>query len=154
MYAIFEFYDLNMVKVLENNGGFMKRKQRFNGTIIIGDPCEMVKSEEDWQLSLYGEKMEKIGIKEYITIEFDEDINVVDDSGNILGSFCTDSSLITVMYLDDLLRYNLDFDQHIKYPENWAIIKDFNGEISYKSKNYTVTIYGNGNINFKTIEEE
>ncbi len=43
------------------------------GDIIIGDPCEMVKSGKDWQLCALGERMEKLGIKSFLFVEFSED---------------------------------------------------------------------------------
>ncbi len=130
-------------------------KKSFKGTIIIGDPCEMVKSEEDWQLSKYGKKLNKLGFKKYLFIEFEEECPVViDSSNNKLGSFCTDSALIVVTLLDELLQYNPQFDQHIEYPENWTVIENFEGIVSSFEKDDCKFIQGKGNINFITNYSE
>ena len=128
---------------------------KFLGDIIIGDPCEMVKSEEDWQLCEWGERMEKLGIETFLFVEFEEDAPmVVDENGNTLGSFCTDSCAVVVTRLQELLSYNPQFSQHIEYPENWTVIKNFDGVISSKVVRDNTFIVGKGNINFKTIFEE
>ncbi len=130
-------------------------KKSFKGTIIIGDPCEMVKSEEDWQLSKYGKNLDKLGFKNYLFIEFEEECPIVKDSNNNeLGSFCTDSALIVVTLLDELLQYNPQFDQHIEYPENWTVIENFEGIVSGFEKDGCKFIQGKGNINFITTYPE
>ena len=139
----------------EFSGVFMKRKLEVKGTIIIGDPCELVKSEEDWQLCKWGEHLEKIGLKNFLYIEFEEDApNIVDSNGNKLGSFCTDSAVIVVLLLDDLLNYNPNFNEHIAYPQNWTIIKDFCGTVKPKTIAGVKHIIGEGNISFHTVFEE
>ena len=116
-----------------------------SGDIIIGDPCEMVKSEEDWQACEWGEHLENIGFKNYICAEMEEECpNVIDGNGKMLGTFCTDSCMVAIVKLDDLLAYNPTFDQHISYPKNWTIIKDFNGTIKVEDN----VITGDGNISF------
>lgn len=127
----------------------------FNGTIIIGDPCEMVTSGEDWQKCNWGEHMEKIGINHFLYVEFEEDATaVVSDTGAKLGSFCTDSCAIVVMYLADLLKYNPSFNQHIEYPENWTVIHNFVGKIETKIIEDYKHIIGKGNISFDTVFED
>lgn len=122
------------------------------GDIIIGDPCEMVCTEEDWQLCEWGEHMEKLGINNYLYIDFkDEAQKIVDNSKNILGTFCTDSSAIVIMKLDDLLNYNKTFNQHIVFPENWTIIRKFKGTITSEFINDRCVIKGYGNICFFNI---
>ena len=133
----------------------MKRKLDIKGTIIIGDPCEMVKSNEDWQLCHWGEHLEKLGLRDFLYVEFEEDCpDVVDREGNKLGSFCTDSAVVVVLLLDDLLKYNPEFNDHITYPQNWTIIKDFCGTIKPKTIAGEKYIIGEGNISFHTILPE
>lgn len=134
----------------------MRKKENFKGTIIIGDPCEMVVSEDDWQRTKWGEKMHLIGFNKYISFECEEDRpNVINyDSKEILGTYCTDSCMICIVYLDDLLKYNPTFNQHIEYPENWTVIKDFNGKIRVKVKNDYPIVVGKGNVNFYTESNE
>jgi len=130
----------------------MANEVAFKGDILIGDPCEMVKSGKDWQLCAWGERMEALGIETFLYADFQEDCpNVVDEQGNVLGSFCTDSSAVVVTTLQELLRYNKEFDQHIKYPKNWTVIKDFEGTVSVKNLNGEKVIEGKGSINFRTV---
>ena len=130
----------------------MRKKAYFKGTIIIGDPGEMVVSEDDWQRTKWGEKVHLIGFNKYISFECEEDRpNVINyDSKEILGTYCTDSCMICIVYFDDLLKYNPTFNQHIEYPENWVVIKDFNGKIRIKVKNDDPIVVGKGNVNFYT----
>lgn len=98
--------------------------------------------------------MEKLGIKDFLCVEFEEDVpKIADDNGNILGTFCTDSCRVAVMCLNDLLTYNKSFDEHIKYPENWTIIKNFIGTVAYEVIGEKSFIIGKGNISFQTIDE-
>lgn len=127
----------------------------FNGTIIIGDPCEMVASEEDWQKCNWGKHMEKIGINHFLYVDYEEDCpTVVSDTGAKLGSFCTDSCAIVVMYLEDLIKYNPAFNQHIEYPENWTIMQDFVGKVTIKIIKGDKHIIGIGNVSFNTVFED
>lgn len=99
--------------------------------------------------------MEKIGISHFLYIDYEEDIpTVVSDTGAKLGSFCTDSCAIVVMYLEDLIKYNPMFNQHIEYPENWTIIKNFVGKVGTKIIEGDKHIIGIGNINFNTVFED
>ena len=134
----------------------MRKKAHFKGTIIIGDPCEMVVSEDDWQRTKWGEKMHLIGFNKYISFEFEEDRpNVINyDSKENLGTYCTDSCMICIVYLDDLLKYNPTFNQYIEYPENWVVIKDFDGKIIVKIKDDYPVVVGKGNVNFYTESNE
>lgn len=127
----------------------------FNGTIIIGDPCEMVVSEEDWQKCNWGKHMEKIGINHFLYVDYEEDFpTVVSDTGEKLGSFCTDSCAIVVLYLEDLIKYNPMFNQHVEYSENWTIIQNFVGKVKTKMIEDNKHIIGIGNINFDTVFED
>lgn len=134
----------------------MRKKENFNGTIIIGDPCEMIVSEDDWQRTKWGEKMHLIGFNKYISFECEEDSpNVINyDSKEILGTYCTDSCMICIVYLDDLLKYNPTFNNHIEYPESCTVIKNFNGKIRVKVKKGYPIVVGKGNVNFYTESNE
>ncbi|MDE7300952.1 MAG: hypothetical protein K2N47_02155 [Clostridia bacterium] len=129
----------------------------FNGTIIIGDPCEIVKSDEDWQLCEYGKHLDRLGFTDYLYIVSDEVAPIVKgDLGNILGSFCTDSGIVVVALLDELLKYNPTFDmhKHIYYKDNWTVIENFNGTVNYYENDENTYIEGKGNINFITVYED
>ncbi len=132
----------------------MQNKLKINGDIIIGDPCEMVKSEEDWEICEYGSRMDKLGINNFMCVEYEEDApDVIDENGNIIGSLCTDSGMIVVTKLIDLLNYDPEFNQHITYPENWTVIKNFNGDIEVRENDDSVQLIGKGNISFFTKTE-
>lgn len=90
----------------------------------------------------------------------------------ILGQFCADAGLVSVFLLDEVLKYNPDFDYHInnKWTTTW--IKDFDGdaEITHREikipktdEEYNeipgefnieeeVSVIGKGNINFFTSQ--
>lgn len=129
----------------------MKKKLKICGDIIIGDPCEMVKSEEDWELCEYGTHMDKLGINNYMCIEYEEDApDVIDNNGNIIGSFCTDSCMLVITKLSSLLEYNSEFNQHIMSPDNWTLIENFDGDIEVKETDDGIQLIGKGNICFYT----
>lgn len=95
----------------------------------------MVKNENDWHLCEYRENLRKLGFQTFLSIEFEEDSPLVVDDKNIkLGSFCTDSSVVAIVLLDELLTYNSEFNQHNEYLDNWIVIKDFDGIINSKIK--------------------
>lgn len=139
-------------KLFKKNKIEKTKSLAFKGTIIIGDPCEMVISEDDWDKSMYGEKMDLIGFENYLSFEFEEDspkvINC--DTRKKIGSYCTDCCMICIVYLEELLKYNSDFNQHIEYPENWTVIENFNGCISILNNKDYLSIVGQGNVNFYT----
>lgn len=133
----------------------MKNSIRITGDLIIGDPMEMVKSEEDWQLCEYGERMDKLGIKDFLCAEGEEDVPaVIDDKGNMLGSFCSDSGMVVVMRLDDLLAYNNDFYKHIDYLGEWIVINGFDGIVTAEIVDGEFCLSGEGNISFHTSHED
>ena len=69
----------------------------FKGDVIILDPANVAKDEEDWQTILadtYDKvELEKIGIDTYISFDAmgESRAKVVNEDGNVLGEFCTDS---------------------------------------------------------------
>ena len=58
--------------------------------------------------------------------------------------------MICIVYLEELLKYNSDFNQHIEYPENWTVIENFDGCISILNNKDYLSIVGQGNVNFYT----
>lgn len=75
----------------------------------------------------------------------------------ILGSFTADSGTVSVMLLEDVLRYNPDFDYHITKPRTTTWLKNFDGKIKIcrmrnaRNQKY-IKIEGKGNINFFTAQ--
>lgn len=129
---------------------------------------------DDWELCNYGEDMEVLGIKNYIcrdTLYGDWSCTTYDaDTHEELGEFCADAGMVGVFLLDEVLKYNPDFDYHIECPWTTTLIRDFDGEIDFeivhtegiyeddtkfhskgeKWEDDSVSVVGKGNINFET----
>ena len=76
--------------------------------------------------------MESLGFENCICFdEGDEYGNKVinTDTNEVIGSFCTDSSYLVIMYFEDLMNYNPNFSDHIEWPDSNTIIKNFDGEL-------------------------
>lgn len=128
----------------------------------------------DWDLSNCGTSMEALGIKNYIcrdTLYGDWSCTTYNsDTHEKLGEFCADSGMVGVFLLDEVLKYNPDFNYHIERPWTTTLIKDFDGEIDFeiihtegvfendtefyskgeKWEDDSVIVVGRGNINFET----
>lgn len=71
-----------------------------------------------------------------------------------IGKFCADAGMVCVLYLDEVLKYNPDFEEEYM-GKSWVVtvIKDFDGEVEYVvDKNTEAHIIGTGNINFFTVQ--
>lgn len=144
---------------------------KFKGDIIITDPCYICK-DGDWHRCNCGDNMEILGINTYIcrdTIYGDWSCTTFNsDTGKDIGGFCADAGMVAVLLLDEVLKYNPDFDYHIERPWTTTLIKDFDGEVNFevvhtegeyeedteywnkgdKWENDEVQVIGRGNINF------
>ena len=79
--------------------------------------------------------------------------NVISDEQPI-GRFCADAGMVCVLYLDEVLKYNPDFEEEYM-SRDWVVtvIKDFDGEVEYiVDNNNEAHIIGTGNINFFTTQ--
>lgn len=176
-----------------------------NKTIIITDPCYIIKNDKDWDLCDMGYHMESLGIINYIVestqygdwscktlkgddiedirkewndkyFKFWNDYNFLELSNTeksklldefntfskefnknfCLGEFCADSGLVGVFILDEVLKYNPDFNYHITKPWTTTIIENFNGTVTITpveiESDYEVRVIGKGNVNFTTIQ--
>lgn len=111
---------------------------------------------DDWTLCEYGDNMEALGIKNYIsrgTIYGDWSCTTFDtDTKEPIGKFCADAGMVAVFLLDEVLKYNPDFDYHINRPWTTTWIKDFDGYVEFEEiRSYgepEVRVVGKGNINF------
>lgn len=123
----------------------MDRVMEFDGDIIITDPCYIIRAEHhgtkpltdnDWAACGYGENMEALGICRYMTrdtIYGDWSCTVYDtDSEEEIGEFCADAGLVSVFLLDEVLKYNPDFDYHKERPWTTTLIPDFKGTIEFE----------------------
>lgn len=128
----------------------------------------------DWELCNYGEDMEVLGIKNYIcrdTLYGDWSCTTYNsDTHEKIGEFCADAGMVGVFLLDEVLKYNPDFNYHIERPWTTTLIKDFDGEIDFEIihtegvyeddtefhskgdrwEDDSVSVIGRGNINFET----
>lgn len=139
-------------------------KKKFKGTIIITDPCYIIK-DDDWKRSGYGEFFDKLGINTFLsheTIYGDWSCTTVNkDTNKSLGEFCADAGMVCVVLKEELDKYNPDWNKTLEY---WCYteIPDFDGEISIEVQNYKdkkesfenkfVSVIGSGNINFYTSQ--
>ena len=110
----------------------------FDGDIIITDPCYIMKEDDDWATCAYGEDMEALGITHYMTRDTlygDWSCTTFDtDTKEAIGEFCADAGLVSVFLLDEVLKYNPEFDYHLK--NKWMVtwIKDFKGTVEFVVK--------------------
>lgn len=85
----------------------------------------------EWHYCEYGEYMERLGIKNYLThdtIYGDWGCTVFDsDTKKPLGRFCADAGLVSVFLLHEVLAYNPNFNYHLERPWTTTIIPDFKG---------------------------
>ncbi len=140
---------------------------KFKGDIIITDPSYIIRTEyhgtepiteNDWETCSYGENMEVLGIKNYIcrdTLYGDWSCTTFNsDTKESIGNFCLDAGMVAVFLLDEVLKYNPNFDYHINKPWTTTLIKNFDGEVNFevvhtdRFKDYSVEVIGKGNINF------
>jgi hypothetical protein len=111
----------------------------FDGDIIITDPCYIIRDEDmtdnDWQESEYGERLDKLGIKHFMsrdTLFGDWSCSVFNTNTNRkIGSFCADAGMVSVLLLDDVLKYNPSFNYHTEKKWTTALIKDFKGTVQF-----------------------
>lgn len=71
-----------------------------------------------------------------------------------IGNFSSDTGLVSVLLLDEVLKYNSDFEPWaLEHPWCATIIKDFDGDIEYYIDEVgEAHIIGNGSINFFTSQ--
>ena len=96
----------------------------------------------DWDICDYGENMEALGIHNYMTRDTlygDWSCTTFNsDTGEAIGEFCADAGLVSVFLLDEVLKYNPEFDYHINRPWTTTWIKDFKGTVQF------VVVYTDG----------
>lgn len=112
---------------------------------------------DDWEYCEYGDSMENIGLTAFCcgsTIYGDWSCHTFDtDKNEVLGRFCADSGQVAVFLLDEVLKYNPEFDYHINRLWTTTLIRDFHGTVELhlkedESGGSEVTVVGRGNINF------
>lgn len=149
---------------------------KFKGDIIITDPCYIIpntkKGKDDWLNCEYGKWMKALGFNNCITSDtlygdwscttYQYDLGYF-DSHDILeyklikeiGHFCADAGMVGVFLLEEVLKYNPNFDYHIEKPWTTTLIKDFDGDVNFELMDdgfddgeKQLVVVGKGNINF------
>ena len=119
---------------------------KFDGDIIITDPCYVVHNDNDWQTVCDTYDLNKIGITPSMTrntIFGDWDCETVDaETYETIGYFCADAGLVSVMPLDEVLKYNPKFDYHITRPDMVTTIRNFKGTVQFTVREFTFDFEG------------
>lgn len=148
----------------------------FEGTIIITDPCYIIK-DEDWD----GEdtNLRKLGFTNYIfrnTIygdwscttfktDYEEPFDIINNrmyfgkyyelftTAKSIGEFCADSGMVCVFLAKEINKYNPNFVEWAK-EHRWCatIITNFSGEVEEYVVGGALHLIGQGNVNFFTIQ--
>lgn len=117
---------------------YLDMSMEFDGDIIITDPCYIMREDDDWAVCAYGENMEALGITHYMTRDTlygDWSCTTFDtDTKEAIGKFCADAGLVSVFLLDEVLKYNPYYKDHLK--NKWTVtwIKDFKGTVEFVVK--------------------
>ena len=127
---------------------------RFDGTVLITDPCYFIRNESDWHECAFGANMGAVGFAHCLYIDAGDEIGSTvrnTDTGEILGKFCTDSCAVVVTYYDEVFRYNPDYAEDLaKYSSSGAVLRDFHGDIRFDFNRNV--FFGIGNVNWTTDE--
>ena len=121
----------------------------FDGDVVITDPCYILKDGDshidDWEACDYGDNMEALGIKTYMTRDTlygDWSCTTFNsDTKESIGSFCADAGLVSVFLLNEIMEYNPSFYASHFENRNWTatLIRDFKGEIQFVVEQETGT---------------
>lgn len=106
----------------------------------------------DWERCEFGDEMEILGIHTYLsdrTIYGDWSCTTFNsNTKEKIGEFCADAGMVAIFLLDEVLRYNPDFNYHTERPWTTTLIHDFHGTVELHCDGEEVTVVGNGNVNF------
>lgn len=106
-----------------------------------------------WDNTIYGDwSCSTLLLKpESVNKPLDELTN--DDTDGMIGKFCADAGLVGVFLLEEVLKFNPDFDYHLTKDWTTTWIKDFDGDVEYLiGAEEDVHIKGVGNTNFITCQ--
>ena len=131
--------------ILERSDKYLDSEpMEFDGDIIITDPCYIIRAkhhgttpitDDDWNACEYGENMEALGINNYMTRDTlygDWSCTTYNtDTKEPIGEFCADAGMVSVFLLDEVLKYNPDFDYHTERLWTTTLIKDFKGTVQF-----------------------
>lgn len=127
---------------------------KFKGDLIITDPGYVAKDAEAWAKCGYGDHMEKLGFQTWLSAlvtEGEDDLCGWSADGKICyGTFVTDSGVATAFLLEEILKYDPTFDEHLACPENTLWIPGFDGEILVKGQGEQQWFEATGSHDFTT----
>ena len=124
---------------------------------MITDPGYVAKDAEDWKRCGCGDHMEKLGFSTVLSAlvtEGEEDLGAVNPAtGAYYGTFVTDFGVASAFLLEEILRYDPEFDEHLESPENVLWLRDFDGEVTVCGQGEEQWLEGTGNQPFTTQME-
>lgn len=130
----------------------------FSGDLMITDPAYVVKDAEDWKCCDYGDHMEKLGFSTVLSAlvtEGEENLRAVNPAtGAFYGTFVTDSGVASAFLLEEILRYDPEFDEHLESPENVLWLPDYDGEVTVCGQGEDQWLEGIGTAPFTTQQAE
>lgn len=114
----------------------------------------------DWDICNYGNNMNHLGFNKFLIAEtiygFWSCATFNFENDTTIGRFISDSGLVGVFCLDEILKYNSGWDIHLSKPYCACMIPQFKGTIqivnlggSY-SGDSDVRVVGKGSLNFYT----
>ena len=115
-------------------------------------------NKEEWEKSKLGENMEVLGIHTYIsrdTLYGDWSCTTYNsDTKEKLGEFCADVGGVAVFLLDEVLKYNPDYDDYITKPFSlMALVSKVNALMRRLSKvQAQIMSYGEITVHMKTMQ--
>ena len=136
----------------------------------------LLKSRKNKEPLSFEEEIQKAGINNYLTsttLYGDWSCTTFNsDTKEPIGEFCADGGEVGVFLLEEVLKYNPDFNYHIEKPWTTTLIKNFTGEVSIikrhnegvyeedtefhkkgeKWEDDSIHVIGKGNVNFETAQ--
>lgn len=128
----------------------------FDGDILITDPCYIIRDDKDsdWDTCCCGFDMEKLGINHYMTRDTlygDWSCTTYNsDTKESIGRFCADAGLVSVFLLDEVLKYNPNYNCDLRESYTATVIRDFEGTVQFIVKQdeskeyYMLEVIGHG----------
>lgn len=117
-----------------------------------------MRSGDDWYDTEFGKDLSVIGIHTFLTANGADSAGetvVNTDTDEVLGRCCSDSGLLSVMLLSEVLEYNPAFSEFMeRYSDLFTVIRGFSGEVEEVTETGDSFPYwafvGKGTVNFKT----
>jgi len=135
-----------------------QKTARFDGDILITDPTFFINSNEDWETCKHGERLDLLGIQSFLTFSQGDAVGTTlinTENDDILGEFASDSCMVSVILLSEVLAYRSNALKDIP-SDCYTVIHDFHGIIRAEmdEENHATSCWkliGEGNIPFESI---